>query len=432
MYRKAGVIHANRYQSVIMRNLSETGALIEGMSQLPPGALMVVDFGDGHVTFARVTRATGQQHGIAFEQELVDDGNGGLCTSHRVSPYVLSTLGLPTPGDPDKDVGDGENLVPFDELAKKLGLTLAPQPQQQASSMNLQGPSRPPGSHQVPTLREVSERYLESVRGDEQGREGAKRDLRNHILPRFGQLRLDQVSETDIVTWLAAKGEAEGLPPGTDTRLHNLLRRMWALAVELKLPGADLNPLEGGFRFDRRGQGDVLLTAAEAERLLEAARSGYNRQLRFILSLLMLTGARPGEILNARWDQLDLSAGVWRLQAPGAEKIRELRLGGAALTLLAALPRWDGCSYLVPNPATKRPYRSVTRSWEAARSEAGLTYLELDDLRYCDLGNAVWEGRLLDIARDVADCAGADGAGRGGGEGHPVAGEAAPGRTRAA
>jgi hypothetical protein len=33
--------------------------------------------------------------GVEFEQELVDDGAGGLCTRHRVSPYELATAGAP-------------------------------------------------------------------------------------------------------------------------------------------------------------------------------------------------------------------------------------------------------------------------------------------------------------------------------------------------
>jgi hypothetical protein len=82
---------------------------------------------------------------------------------------------------------------------------------------------------------------------------------------------------------------------------------------------------------------------------------------------------------------------------PGEDKARELRLAAAAVALLARLPRWEGCPYLLPNPGTKRPYRSVTRSWEVARSRAGLAYLEIDDLRYCDLGAAVWEEGLFDI-----------------------------------
>ncbi|MGA9581214.1 MAG: EAL domain-containing protein [Allosphingosinicella sp.] len=404
VYRKVGIIHGTRYRSAIMRNLSESGALIEGMTDLPSGALIVVDFGDGQLTFARVTRAAGRQYGIAFEQELVDDGNGGLCTSRRVSSYVLRTLALPAPGDPDKEIGDAGAAEPLAELAGQLGLTLAPPPRSQAAPMNLRWSPAAADLPQAPTFREVSERYLESVGGDEESRESARRDLRNHVLPRFGQLRLDQVTEADVIAWLAAKGQSEVLPPGTDRRLHGLLSRMCALAVELKLPGAALNPLEGSFRFDRRGQGEMLLTAAEAERLLEAAREGHNRQLRFILSLLMLTGARPGEILGARWDQFDLAAVTWRLQMPGDAEIRELRLSPAAVSLLVEMPRWQGCPWLVPNPATKRPYRSVGRSWEAARSKAGLAYLEIEDLRYCDLGGAVWEDRLLDIALDIADC----------------------------
>jgi hypothetical protein len=30
------------------------------------------------------------QQGIEFEQSLVSDGNGGLCTRHRVSPYLIA------------------------------------------------------------------------------------------------------------------------------------------------------------------------------------------------------------------------------------------------------------------------------------------------------------------------------------------------------
>jgi diguanylate cyclase (GGDEF)-like protein len=403
LYRTVGVIHGNRYRSAIMRNLSETGALIEGVAELADGALIVVDFGDGQLTFARVIRTSGRQHGIAFEHELVDDGNGGLCTSHRVSPYVLTTAGLPSPGDPEKDMGEGDGPAALEVLAERLGLTLAPRPERQAAPMNLQWTLGGGDPQRIPTFREISERYLESVEGDDGTRESARRDLRNHILPRFGQLRLDQVTEPDVLGWLAAKGQPEGHAAGTDARLHKLLSKMWTMAVELKLPGAESNPLEGSMRFDRRGQGEAALTAGEARALLEAAAAGHNRQLKFILALLMLTGARPGEILNARWDQFELEAAIWRLDVPGPEAVRELRLTPAATALLAALPRMEGCRYLLPNPNTQKPFRSVTGSWEAARAAAGLLYLEIDDLRYVDLGTSVWEEGLLDTLHERRD-----------------------------
>jgi hypothetical protein len=100
------------------------------------------------------------------------------------------------------------------------------------------------------------------------------------------------------------------------------------------------------------------------------------------------------------------------------------------VALLAEMPRWEGCAWLVPNPATRRPYRSVGRSWEAAKGEAGLGQLELDDLRYCDLGSALWEERLLDIALDIADVPPAEAAACPGAEAGPAIAE--PEAARAA
>jgi diguanylate cyclase (GGDEF)-like protein len=400
-YRKVGVIHANRYQSVIMRNLSETGALIDGIPDLPLGSLLIVDFGDGQLTFARVSRSRGRQHGLAFEQELVDDGNGGLCTSHRVSPYLLKTAGLPAPGAPDSVVGEGGAETPLEELAKKLGLTFMPKPRRATPVMNLQWSSAGNEEQRAAlTFRELSERYLESAHGDET--DDVEKDLRDHLLPRFGDLRLDQVGKSDILDWLSAKGAAADQLPGTEGRLHSLMSQLWTLAVDLKLPGAGENPLEGSFRFDRRGQDGAELTGAQARTLLEVAGTSNNRQLKFILSLMMLTGARQRELLNARWEHIDLAAGIWRLDLPASEQGRVLRLSAPAVRVLTELPRWEGCSYLIANPTTLKPYQSVMRSWDMVRSKAGLLHLEIDDLRFCDLGTAIWENELIDIVRDTA------------------------------
>jgi hypothetical protein len=39
----------------------------------------------------------------------------------------------------------------------------------------------------------------------------------------------------------------------------------------------------------------------------------------------------------------------------------------AALEVLAELPRWENCPYVVPNPKTMKPYGSIQRSWDIAR-----------------------------------------------------------------
>jgi diguanylate cyclase (GGDEF)-like protein/PAS domain S-box-containing protein len=103
LFRKVGAIHDNHRYAVVIRNLSTTGALIEGILDVPVGTRFVIDFGEGQLVTATVRRSAKHQQGIEFEQTMVSDGNGGLCTRHRVSPYLIaaaaqqtSALALPT------------------------------------------------------------------------------------------------------------------------------------------------------------------------------------------------------------------------------------------------------------------------------------------------------------------------------------------------
>ncbi len=95
MYRKIGAIHENHCYNVVLRNLSVTGALIEGIVDVPKGSKFVLDFGDGQLAVSTVTRSMGHQQGLEFEERLVNDGNGGLCTSRRISPYMMAAAGMP-------------------------------------------------------------------------------------------------------------------------------------------------------------------------------------------------------------------------------------------------------------------------------------------------------------------------------------------------
>ena len=59
------------------------------------GTKFVVELGEGQLTVATVRRSRKSQQGLEFEQILVADGNGGLCTRSRVSSYQLVAAGLP-------------------------------------------------------------------------------------------------------------------------------------------------------------------------------------------------------------------------------------------------------------------------------------------------------------------------------------------------
>lgn len=95
MYRKITAIHENHCYHLVLRNLSASGALIEGLVNVPLGTKFVLDFGEGQLAISTVVRSVGHQQGLKFEERLVNDGNGGLCTSRRISPYLIAAAGMP-------------------------------------------------------------------------------------------------------------------------------------------------------------------------------------------------------------------------------------------------------------------------------------------------------------------------------------------------
>jgi hypothetical protein len=95
MFRRIGVIHEDHRYEALMRELSKTGASIEGLLGVPVGTGLVLDLGGGQLVVCTVTRAHDGMIAVEFETSLVSDGAGGLCTRHRVSPYALAAAGMP-------------------------------------------------------------------------------------------------------------------------------------------------------------------------------------------------------------------------------------------------------------------------------------------------------------------------------------------------
>jgi hypothetical protein len=95
VFRKIGVIHEDHRYQAVMRDLSRTGALIEGLLGVPEKTALVLDMGGGQLAVCTVSRVKEANIAVEFETPLVSDGSGGLCTRHRISPYALAAAGMP-------------------------------------------------------------------------------------------------------------------------------------------------------------------------------------------------------------------------------------------------------------------------------------------------------------------------------------------------
>lgn len=215
--------------------------------------------------------------------------------------------------------------------------------------------------------------------------------LRNHILPRWGKLRLDEIATKDISKWLADK-LAEGAAPGTVERIRATFNRSFVLAAKWGVPGAEVNPVQNVTRKRFNNARERFLSTEEAERLQRAAADSENPQLWAIIALLLLTGARRGELLKAKWADVDLEQRLWLIPEAKNGQPRYVPLSEQAMQVIRKLPRWDRCEWLIPNPKTRKPYNSIKRAWDTARIAAGMPELRIHDLRHSFCSFAVAAG----------------------------------------
>lgn len=247
----------------------------------------------------------------------------------------------------------------------------------------------------IPTVAEFAEeRYMPFVKGYKKSWDSDDSYLRNHVLPRFGSHHLDQVSQQEVVEFHHAM-RAKGYALATCNRMLVLMRYMYNLAKKWKIPGADFNPTVGVPMYEANNARERYLSAEETQRLKEALETSDNTQLKYIVPLLLMTGARKRELLEARWEHFDLERRSWRIHTSKSGKARYVPLSTSVLEVLGQLPRWPGCPYVVPNPKTREPYVSVFYSWNTARKQAGLPEVRMHDLRHSMASNMVNSGRSI-------------------------------------
>ncbi len=204
--------------------------------------------------------------------------------------------------------------------------------------------------------------------------------MRLHVLPRWSRVPLDQITTQAVAKWLGEKSD-EGLAPATVEKIRVMFGRSFELARQWSIPGGDKNPVRAvrGPKFDNGRQ--RYLSAEEVDRLLKAAGRSLNVQLCPLIALALTTGARLGEIRLARWIDIDIERRSWLIPV-AKTKPRYVPLSQAAIDIVQALPRFEGCPWLIPNPETKKPFVSIKHAWQKARRDAGLPGLRIHDLRH--------------------------------------------------
>ncbi len=221
----------------------------------------------------------------------------------------------------------------------------------------------------------------------------------HHIRPLIGSRKVDSLTKGDIQrlrTQIATgesrtrrKGRKRGVikvsgGDGTATRTIRLLSSILSYAVDMGLIAS--NPALG-VRLAPGGQRHRYLSPEELRRLGGVLDQPMNSQAAAtaatILRLLILTGARRGEIEGLKWSEVDFQFGMLRKETSktGAKVIP---LARAALQILEDQRQWASGNQLwvFPGQRGEGHFDSLNKEWSRIRIAAGISDVRLHDLRH--------------------------------------------------
>jgi integrase len=167
-----------------------------------------------------------------------------------------------------------------------------------------------------------------------------------------------------------------------------LLRKMFAWGIRGRLLHATPFTVAGEnvVRLDPESPREERLTDPEAERKLFTAASPH---LRGVITAMLETCCRPGEILSLQWQDVDLETRELTIRAEKAKTRRARRLPiSSRLLAVLEMRRLDPTgkafppdAYVFGNRVGKR-VTSIRTAWGNAREAAGLKGFQLRDLRH--------------------------------------------------
>ena len=247
----------------------------------------------------------------------------------------------------------------------------------------------------VPTFADfIADQYMPYIKSYKRSWDTDVSLLKNHLLPRFGKRYMDEITRQDIVK-MHADRKASGAAAGSANRLLIMMRYIYNLTLRWEVPGIKSNPCKGIPLLEENNKLERYLSVEEAQRLYEAVCKSENTMLKYIVPMLILTGARKREVLDAKWSDFDLSRHAWRIPITKSGKARHVPLSDGALTLLATMPRKSDCEWAFANPETGKPYVSIFYAWNTARKSIGLSDVRMHDLRHSFASLLINSGRTL-------------------------------------
>ena len=247
----------------------------------------------------------------------------------------------------------------------------------------------------APTFKDLADEYIEKHLPKKRP-SSAKIDrqtIDNELMPVLGQRKVAEITYNDID---GIHRKITKRAPYRANRVVALLSKMFGLAIKRRW--REDNPAKGIER-NQESKRKRYLSNDELARLTEALAAYSDQHIADAIRLLLLTGARRGEVLSLTWDQIDFEKGTWT--KPGATTKQKTEhvvpLSAPALQLLTKMREASTSTYAFPGRDGTGHRVDLKKPWPVICKAAGITSLRIHDLRHSYASFLVSAGLSLPV-----------------------------------
>lgn len=204
--------------------------------------------------------------------------------------------------------------------------------------------------------------------------------------------RLSEIKPVMIEQFTADRRKA-GKALATINRELSVLSKVFTLAMRLN--EAESNPCQKVERFALDNQRVRYLSEDEEQRLFDAM--GDDDLLKNIVTLLLHTGMRRGEIFGLKWFDVDFERGMLQVRKTRTKLNRTVPMNSRVREVLARQPK--SSEYVFTSPRTGSRLVDLKKGFNEARLAAGIPDFQLRDLRHsCATRLSDCEEELVTVA----------------------------------
>jgi integrase len=248
---------------------------------------------------------------------------------------------------------------------------------------------------QIPTLRTfVAEQYAPYCKVRKRSWHSDELRFNQRLFPEFGDRRLDQITTKQLIDFHSELKVKHKLAPATCDHFIKLLRHVFNMGIKWDV--IEKNPAARIGLFNADNQIEHIMDEAQLQRLMLVLTTHPNRAACRIALFLLSTGCRLNEALSVSWDQIDFAQKVWRIPALNSKskRMRPVPLNEYAMDVLEQVrehhPQW-----VFLNDRTGTRYKTLHNAWSDIRTEAGVPWLRIHDLRHTYASLLINSGRTL-------------------------------------